>query len=68
VLAFAAVGAEVNAGECADRAAQTDHDLAAPGGRQGPAKPLADLAAERLNLARLGRIVGEKAPRGPHGA
>src|SRR6185295_8583063 len=66
VLALAAMGAQVDAGQRADGAAETDHDIAAPGGRHDPEHRGANAVAEYLELAGGGRIVAQEAPRGPH--
>src|SRR5512145_2603199 len=59
---------EMDAGQRADGAAKTYHDLTALGGGQGAQELRPELAPERLEPARPGRIVAQKTARGPHGA
>src|SRR5206468_5129928 len=59
---------EVDAGQRADGASETHHDLATRGGGQADYELRADLAAERSKVERRGRIVANETSRRPDGA
>src|SRR5207244_5085854 len=63
-----ATGTEVDAGQRADGATETQHDLATRGREQVGHELRADLATQRSQLARRGRIVVDKPARRPDGA
>ena len=68
VLALARGRPQVDAGEGAHGAPEPDQELAALGGGQGRAQPLADDVAERAELLPGGRIVAQELMRGAHRA
>src|SRR5688572_4285464 len=67
MLAVAATGAQVDAGQRANHAAEAHDDLTAGGGRHRVVEVPADLAAQGLKLAGPRRIVAYEAMRGAHG-